>query len=115
MTTSPFWLSLTILCLSSIGIISNVACFAILTYKRRSSKFHSLLKVNVMAKSATNTIDLIQHEKFQKNEIRFTAISGIKQLDFVCKTDKTLKKGQLLLLVRSKCVVYIFAIFKNMG
>ena len=46
MSSSPLWLCVTILCLATIGIISNLACFIILTYKRRSSKFHNLLKVN---------------------------------------------------------------------
>ena len=45
MSSSPLWLCLTILGLASVGIISNVACIAILTLKKRSSMFHNLLKV----------------------------------------------------------------------
>ena len=41
--------------------------------------------------------------KFQgKNEIRFTAVSRIKQLILLSKTDEHFKKGQILLLVCSK-------------
>ncbi len=46
MSSGPLWLSLTILGLASIGIASNLACFFILTLKKRSSMFHNLLKVS---------------------------------------------------------------------
>lgn len=45
LSSSPLWLCLSILGLASVGIISNVACIAILTYRKRSSMFHNLLKV----------------------------------------------------------------------
>ena len=45
MSSSPLWLCLSILGLASVGIISNVACIAILTFRKRSSMFHNLLKV----------------------------------------------------------------------
>ena len=51
------WLCLTILFLASIGIICNVACFIILTVKRRSSMFHSLLKVNKNSPEIYNLIN----------------------------------------------------------